>query len=122
MAVEGKVTIIWRGDEVKRAVHGAGRIGLFEFAHHILEEAKRLVPKDTGDLRNDSGVSPSADGLTMTVWFGAQAASSYAVRQHEETGYHHLIGQAKYLETPLKEHAGEMTGVLASKLKQPLEG
>lgn len=117
------VKVVWRGEQVSKDVAKAAAAGLFEFANHILEEARRIVPHDEGNLEKDSGVSMGEEGghEVATVWFGAGAASAYAVRQHEETGYNHPNGrQAKYLETPCKEHAGEMPMVIGGNVKEVL--
>jgi len=114
------VKVIWRGEEVERMTGEAARLGLFDFANHILEEARRIVPHDEGNLERDSGVSmgEEAGKEVAVVWFGAGAASAYAVRQHEETGWNHPNGrQAKYLETPCKEHAGELPMTVAGRVK-----
>lgn len=117
------VKVIWRGVQVAKQTGDAGRAGLFDFANHILEEARRLVPHDEGNLEKDSGVSMGAeDGKEVAVvWFGSGAASAYAVRQHEETGWNHPNGrQAKFLETPVKEHDGEFPAAIAVRVKETL--
>ena len=73
--------------------------------------SKTICPVDQGDLQG------SAESDARIVGFGGVEGvqgyvgynTEYAVRQHEEMGYHHNSpGQAKYLETPYKAMIGEI--------------
>ncbi|MDV6276377.1 hypothetical protein R3Q06_23030 [Rhodococcus erythropolis] len=66
--------------------------GLHDAAEVIKQEAIERAPKDTGYLRNTAATA--AEGLEAAVGFDGP----YAVIQHEEVGFHHQDGEAKYLE------------------------
>ncbi len=73
-------------------------------AELIMTEAKQLAPVDLGTLRA-SGVVQSPDvgpkRVTVELGFGG-AAAAYALIQHERTDFTHTVGQAKFLEQPMK--------------------
>lgn len=77
---------------------------LYRLAEGVMTEAKVLCPVDTGALRASGHVEPpETEGTTVSVTMGFN--TEYALVQHERTDYHHVVGQAKYLETPLKASA-----------------
>ena len=56
-----------------------------------------------GTLRASGTVHPpvrKGKDITVTLSYGG-AASAYAVPQHERLDFHHVNGEAKYLEKPL---------------------
>lgn len=56
-----------------------------------------LIPVDKGVLKRSLyHTEPTSKQLSAEVGVG----TSYALAQHENTWYHHLIGQAKYIEVP----------------------
>lgn len=68
----------------------------------ILAWSQQQVPVDTGVLKASGAVlGPimSYNGVEVQVGYGG-AAKAYARRQHEETGWRHRVGKAKYLEDP----------------------
>lgn len=74
-------------------------------AELIMTKAKQLTPVDLGTLRA-SGVVQSPDvgpkRVVVELGFGG-AAAAYALVQHERTDFTHTVGQAKFLEQPMKE-------------------
>lgn len=119
------------------AVEGA----LFEFGSLVEGDAKGLAPVDTGNLRgsgftltaslNDIGgtAEPSGEAralarntateITAVVGFGGPSAP-YAAVQHERTDYHHTVGQAKYLETPLKARSPELLTIIGARVDREI--
>jgi hypothetical protein len=93
------------GAEVGQA---AGGILLGE-AHKVMRRSMPQVPFDDGVLKDSATVGqPVISGANASIEFGyGGAAKAYAARQHEELGWHHNIGNAKYLERPLQDHMGE---------------
>jgi hypothetical protein len=94
-----------------------------ELARRLRALAKargRLVPVDTGNLRATGHVQPpviAGRGVSVELGYGGTAGPNmrlpaperletgqvgYAVHVHENLTAHHTVGQAKYLETPLK--------------------
>ena len=43
--------------------------------------------------------------------------ASYAIFVHEDLQAHHFVGQAKFLEQPFREYAGEMTEIVRKALR-----
>lgn len=86
-------------------------------AEHLLEESNRIAPIETGALIR-SGVA-RADGAEAAVGYN----TPYAVRQHEELGYHHDDGrEAKYLENALIRHKEAIAETIADTIRQGLDG
>lgn len=105
----------------------AGKLALTEEAETVLTASKQEVPVDRGILRSTGHVAPPvvrARAITTQVAYGGPAAP-YALRQHEELGYHHPVGKAKYLQDPFEarlpgmpERIGQrMSGILIGGLR-----
>ena len=90
-----------------RAAKDLGR-GLFTEGNKIMTTSKQsFVPVDQGVLRASGHVKPpvvSRTGASVNLGYGG-AASAYALVQHERTDYAHTVGQAKYLEIPVRQAA-----------------
>ena len=79
--------------------------GLFVEGNKIMTISKRdFVPVDKGPLRASGHVKrPVVKAKTAQVTLGyGGAAAAYALIQHERTDFRHTVGQAKYLEKPVK--------------------
>ena len=74
-------------------------------AELIMTKSKQLAPVDLGTLRASGVVhSPDIGAKKVVVELGyGGAASAYALVQHERTDFSHTVGQAKFLEQPVKE-------------------
>jgi len=73
-------------------------------------------PKKSGDLRRSGHVNdPEIKSNLITVEAGYNMV--YAARQHEELGYRHNIGKAKYLEDPAKRLAVNLPSKLSARVK-----
>jgi len=89
--------------DVERAVDRA----VYKFGNTEMREMKRLVPVDTGTLKNSGYVEkPKRMGsrVMLELGFGG-AAEAYAMYVHEDLDAYHENGQAKYVEMPLSESA-----------------
>lgn len=70
-------------------------------------ESMKRTPVDVGNLRASHIVMPpviKGDNTTVTIAVGGPAAP-YAVYVHENLEAEHKVGQAKFLESTLKESA-----------------
>lgn len=109
--------------ESKRALGQA----MYGFATGILNESKKLVPVDTGNLRNSglvSGQVIKGDTIEVTITYGG-AAAQYAQIVHEDMTMDHSPskltavtkrprrGQAKYLEIPVMAAAPKFVRSIA---------
>ena len=86
---------------------------LFEESEKVMTEIKTvpIVPVDTGALAATGHVElpvETATGVTVELGFGGPAVE-YAAVQHERLDYHHPVGQAKYLEDPVRNNLRNFT-------------
>ena len=90
-------------------------------AQDALQRSKKLTPVRTGALRDSGKVveKRGASGTEFEISFGGDGVD-YALAVHERTDTKHETGQAKYLETAVKETSRGMTKRLASKLQAVL--
>lgn len=71
-----------------------------------LTEMRRRTPVEFGPLRASLTMSVERNGSRITLEFGAGGPSApYAVYVHERTELLHKVGEAKFIERPLKESA-----------------
>ena len=78
---------------------------LYQDAEEVMTESKeRYVPVLTGALRASGHVGqPKANGSRVSVELGfGGPAVGYAEYVHEDLNAQHAVGQAKYLEIPLR--------------------
>ena len=111
--------------EAKRALGQA----MYGFATKVLNESKKLVPLDTGTLRNSGMVSSQRiDGQVVEVEISYGGSSApYALVIHEDMTLDHSPakltkvtkkprrGQAKYLETPVMAQAPSFAREIAAR-------
>jgi len=74
----------------------------------------------SGRLRDSATIEPAevrGDVITVVAGFNVE----YAAVQHERLDYVHTNGQAKYLETPLRENAGKFGEFVLKRMKEALE-
>lgn len=83
-----------------------------------MREAKHRTPVDTGTLRA-SGIVEGPDRnsrfFSVRLSFGG-AASTYAIKVHEDLEAFHRVGQAKYLESVINESRPYIGARLAARL------
>lgn len=94
----------------------AASAALLEFAAHVAGDSAQLSPVDTGFLQNSAtwgDVVVAGDAIYVEVGHNA----SYAAAVHERLDVHHDIGQAKYLETALRNNAPKLGPFVAAKVK-----
>ena len=91
-------------------------------AELIMGEAKLETPVDRGPLRASGHVpKPTIEDGDFVVRpaFGG-VATPYAFRQHEELGYRHNVGNAKYLENPARRHFAGIDAWVANDMRARL--
>lgn len=102
----------WGGDHIARRIEQGKTSAARRGADLLRDEAVQRTPLETGTLRNSAKVT-AADGV------GAVSFNTpYAVRQHEELGYTHHDGQAKYLETAMIDNQTQIRDAIADHLKR----
>lgn len=108
--------IIERNDHAARAaIRGAVPDALNYAAEMLRGWSVVLAPKDEGDLRGSAQVTP-ATADNPEAWVSYDTV--YAARQHEELGWYHTEGQAKYLEEPLTSRGDELLAIIAAEIQR----
>lgn len=112
-ARELKATLDAAGPNAERLLAGA----LFTEGELIMSEAKRITPVDTGRLRASGNVKPP-EHQNGTVTVELAYGTDYAIYVHEITSNTHPVGQAKFLEQPVKAAAAGLERRLAGRIQK----
>lgn len=105
--------IVWNGPAIQSEMTGRGVRGLNQAAAFLQSRVIPRTPKDTGELRRSLVIQPaSVESPTATL----SSNLPYAVRQHEELGYRHKYGEAKFLERPFYEEADALQRIIANNI------
>ncbi|NKR52978.1 hypothetical protein GS481_24995 [Rhodococcus hoagii] len=104
------MTINFTGIEAR--IRAAAVDGLASAAEVVKQEAIERCPKETGELRNSARTA--VEGLEAAVGFD----TPYAVVQHEELGYDHQDGQAKYLENAVVATKATVAAVIGESIRR----
>jgi hypothetical protein len=122
MSATSDITNLLRGLQAMRekAMAAAGR-GLAKAGVMVLGNAQQLCPIDTGALVNSAtwtDVEIYEAGPQMVIGFN----TSYAAAVHERLDQTHEIGQAKYLETAVREasESGMIARAVADEVRAAL--
>ena len=94
------------------AIRAAETVALQNALDVIHQEAVLRAPKETGELRNDSGTMVA--GNEGIVHFDAK----HAVPQHEEVGWNHQDGEAKYLENAVIATRSTVEAIFVEELRR----
>lgn len=107
----------WNGRRIASDTREAAYAGLRAGAEAILARSVELTPKDTGQLVATAAVTLSRSQGTAAVHYG----TDHAVVVHEKTTLHHTHGQAKFLETALKDRAPDALRAVADQIRPTLQ-
>lgn len=102
-----------------RAVEKAAAAALMQEGENMMAVSKRRTPKDFGYLRASGHVKPpkvSRGNVVVELAYG----TDYAIYVHEIMSNQHPVGQAKYLESAMKDGAKGLIDRLASRFKEAL--
>jgi hypothetical protein len=102
-------------DEVGRAIRVEAEIEA--------TECKRRTPVDTGNLRASihvEGPTTEPGGAVSCAIVAGGPAAPYAVHVHENMDAYHAVGQAKFIEEPLRESAPFLPARIAKRLRDRL--
>ncbi|MDU0864420.1 HK97 gp10 family phage protein [Actinomyces urogenitalis] len=103
----------WRLPQVAANMTAASTKALALGAEVLRAAAVEQTPVDEGTLRRSASVSIDKDVAAVSY------NTPYAVRQHEELGYHHPKGgKAKYLEDALHENSDQIRAVIAEHIRR----
>jgi len=105
-------------EELKRKLPTAIERILWEEGQKVMNESVPLCPIDTGRLRASRYVrTPKTTGNRTTMELGY--STDYAVYVHENLeAYHKPPTQAKFLETPLRQHLPEIEKLIGEAIEE----
>lgn len=86
-------------------------------------ESKRRTPVDLGTLRSTihvEGPDLLPNGSVTAAIVAGGPAAPYAVYVHEDLAAHHKVGQAKFIESTLKESAPFLPARVAKRIQKML--
>lgn len=97
----------------------AATVGVSKFAQHVIGDSQQLTPVDEGHLKG-SGIALPAEvnGTMIEAEMGHN--TNYAAAVHEVLTAKHKEGQAKYLETAMRNNQPKMIPFVASFVEQSL--
>lgn len=80
--------------------------GVANAAYFIYRKSQPKVPVDTGRLKKSGKVTKLGNGVYEVSYHAENPKTgyNYAPIQHEHLGFKHKVGQAKYLEEPVREN------------------
>ncbi len=100
--------------EVSNTVQNA----LLNCGNDLQQKAVDITPRDTGALRA-SAFTEAESGSKPSVIVGFE--EEYALYVHENLEAHHPVGQAKFLEQPLKENADKYAEHVKNKVQELID-
>lgn len=93
--------------------------GCKKAANYLLKESQPLVPVDTGRLKNSGKVVEISNGYSVVYSTeNPTTGYNYAMIQHENLEYNHEVGQAKYLEEPLRNNADKLISIVREEMRK----
>jgi len=118
------VTVVWEGaaefqqwlKETPGIVVKDVKAGLYVEGENIMGVSKQRTPVDTGDLKATGHVKLPIEkdgGVLVELAYG----TDYAIYVHEILSNSHPVGQAKYLESAVKEAAPGFGGRLMKRIQ-----
>lgn len=100
-----------------RKVMEAGRKALDRAGEHILGQAQKLAPVDTGALKASATSEPAkvqGGGFVKVIGFN----TDYAAAVHERMDLHHPQGQSKFLETAIRVNQQRLQSYVVEAMKK----
>lgn len=102
-------------DGLKERLSAAEPEAIARGLEHIRGVSNSLTPIETGNLIGSSAVEIDEPASGYVSY-----KTAYAHRQHEELGWRHEHGQAKYLEQPMVTEADKALRIIADALEGEL--
>ena len=113
------VGISWNGDQMKARVRSRVEQGVMEGNMALHAMAVSRAPKLSGDLRGNS--QAVGEWVAQHRFLAITSfAMIYAARQHEEVGWRHTQGQAKYLSSAQADLQGFIKNTIENHLRGAL--
>lgn len=100
-------------EKLLRNIENKTEKGILEASKIILQEAKKIVPKDTGALEDSGKITKIKDGYRISFQAFSEKGYDYAPIQHENLEFKHSPGRtAKYLELPIKRNIKKIEKII----------
>jgi hypothetical protein len=96
-------------------------LGVDQFGEWLIGRSQRLTPVKTGAMQASATTEPARlEGTFIVKRIGYN--TSYSAAVHENLSAHHDIGQAKFLEVPMREDGPRFSGFVGNVIKNGLGG
>jgi hypothetical protein len=103
--------------QLARELREAAVVGMRKFEEEEMEESQKLVPVDTGELKNSKYIDePYWDGDRLRGALGYTAPHALTVHENHDAIYR--VGQSNYLAQPLDESAPYMVRRIAATIRE----
>jgi hypothetical protein len=112
------VTFEWNGDVLSRGITSAMKKELRVDAEMVLAKSVEQCPVETGALRRSATVNGRNSDTTQELSYN----TPYAHRQHEDLSYNHPVGNAKFLENPVRQYASKVFQLLTAAATRGMKG
>lgn len=100
-------------------INNAAQRGVGLAAEHVLGEARKVVPHETGVLERSGRATNELKGNVARA--AVSFSQPYAIDQHESMHYRHKKGRTpKYLERPLNSNKGTIREIVAAAIRKQL--
>jgi hypothetical protein len=123
LSADCDITELLKGlGEARERAQAAALRALDIAGEQVIGDAQQLCPVLTGALQASGTAEEPAqvvgDGVQKIIGF----KTAYAAAVHENLTAHHTVGQAKFLETAVRNDAGKVKEYLADEVRKALEG
>lgn len=108
------VALKWN-DQALQRLEEAKKDALFRASAHLRERAVQRTPVETGHLRNSAKNTVSGDQAAVSY------NTPYAARQHEELGWQHTDGEAKFLENAMRAERDNIRKIIGDRIGRELK-
>lgn len=105
----------WRGHEVADRLDKVVDTIVFGAASLVHKDAADRTPIETGTLKATATVVPTGPGQAHITY-----GTKYARRQHEEIGWAHQDGEAKFLENALHAQRDKVRDFIQDQIRKAL--
>jgi len=114
--IYGSCAVRWHGAATTERLRQAADPALADAAEHVLEEANRTIPHQTGHMEQ-TGRTHRRSWDEYLVSYD----TPYAIRQHEDRRLRHAPGRrAEWLRETLRERAAEILRYLGQRIDEAL--
>lgn len=112
--VKGLDTVLSNLNSEIAKIEGASMDGLMEAGMKIQASSQQRAPVDTGNLKGSAYTRKArVGGKSVEIGYTA----NYAIYVHENLEARHTVGQAKFLESALRDNEAKIIDIVQQKAK-----